>query len=184
MRVVTDNIGFLLGGLLVTLELTAIGFVGALLLGLSLVAAACGGDDDDDTSDSAPAETEAAGTTGGTEATEATTAGTEATETTAGGTEGTAATETTAGEPGEPGALEGMVGTTPLPPELTQEFRDRLATMPSALAAVGTTFAPARYFEVLDPAVRAPVPVRFDVPAPSLGKPAATSQPRDERPLP
>ncbi len=36
MRVVTDNIGFLLGGLLVTLELTAIGFVGALLLGTVL----------------------------------------------------------------------------------------------------------------------------------------------------
>ena len=36
MHVVTDNIGFLLGGLLVTLELTAIGFVGALLLGTVL----------------------------------------------------------------------------------------------------------------------------------------------------
>jgi len=36
VRVVTDNIGFLLGGLLVTLELTAIGFVGALLLGTVL----------------------------------------------------------------------------------------------------------------------------------------------------
>ena len=36
MRVVTDNIGFLLGGLLVTLELTALGFVGALLLGTVL----------------------------------------------------------------------------------------------------------------------------------------------------
>ena len=36
MRVVTDNIGFLLGGLLITLELTAIGFVGALLLGTVL----------------------------------------------------------------------------------------------------------------------------------------------------
>jgi glutamate transport system permease protein len=36
VHVVTDNIGFLLGGLLVTLELTAIGFVGALLLGTVL----------------------------------------------------------------------------------------------------------------------------------------------------
>jgi glutamate transport system permease protein len=36
VRVVTDNIGFLLGGLLITLELTAIGFVGALLLGTVL----------------------------------------------------------------------------------------------------------------------------------------------------
>jgi glutamate transport system permease protein len=36
MRVVIDNIGFLLGGLLVTLELTVLGFVGALLLGTVL----------------------------------------------------------------------------------------------------------------------------------------------------
>jgi len=36
VRVVTDNLGFLLGGLLITLELTAIGFVGALLLGTVL----------------------------------------------------------------------------------------------------------------------------------------------------
>jgi glutamate transport system permease protein len=36
VHVVTDNIGFLLGGLLVTLELTASGFVGALVLGTVL----------------------------------------------------------------------------------------------------------------------------------------------------
>ena len=36
MNVVTDNLGFLLGGLLVTLELTVLGFVGALLLGTVL----------------------------------------------------------------------------------------------------------------------------------------------------
>ena len=36
MSVVTDNLGFLLGGLLVTLELTVLGFVGALLLGTVL----------------------------------------------------------------------------------------------------------------------------------------------------
>jgi glutamate transport system permease protein len=34
--VVTDNLGFILGGLLVTLELTVLGFVGALLLGTVL----------------------------------------------------------------------------------------------------------------------------------------------------
>ncbi|HSP38131.1 MAG TPA: LemA family protein [Frankiaceae bacterium] len=49
-------------------------------------------------------------------------------------------------------------------------YNTRLATMPSALAAVGTSFQPARYFEVLDPAVRAPLPVRFDVPAPVVGQ--------------
>ena len=38
MSVVTDNLGFLLGGLLVTLELTVLGFTGALLLGTVLAA--------------------------------------------------------------------------------------------------------------------------------------------------
>ncbi|MCU1648921.1 MAG: glnM 2 [Pseudonocardia sp.] len=36
MHVVIDSLGFLLGGLLVTLELTALGFVGAMLLGTVL----------------------------------------------------------------------------------------------------------------------------------------------------
>jgi glutamate transport system permease protein len=36
VSVVTGNLGFLLGGLLVTLELTALGFVGALVLGTVL----------------------------------------------------------------------------------------------------------------------------------------------------
>jgi glutamate transport system permease protein len=36
LSVVTDNIGFLLGGLLVTLELTVLGFLGALALGTVL----------------------------------------------------------------------------------------------------------------------------------------------------
>jgi glutamate transport system permease protein len=36
MRVVTDNLGFLLGGLLATLELTVLGFAGALVLGTAL----------------------------------------------------------------------------------------------------------------------------------------------------
>lgn len=53
-------------------------------------------------------------------------------------------------------------------------YNTRLATMPSALAAVGTSFKPARYFEVLDPAVRAAVPAPFDVPAPAMGEAPAT----------
>jgi glutamate transport system permease protein len=36
VHVVIDSLGFLLGGLLVTLELTALAFVGALLLGTVL----------------------------------------------------------------------------------------------------------------------------------------------------
>ena len=47
-------------------------------------------------------------------------------------------------------------------------YNTRLATMPSSLAAVGTSFQPARYFEVLDPAVRAPVPLPFEIPAPGI----------------
>ena len=36
MRIVVDNIGFILGGVLITLELTVLGFVGALVLGTVL----------------------------------------------------------------------------------------------------------------------------------------------------
>jgi LemA protein len=70
-------------------------------------------------------------------------------------------------------------------------YNKRLATLPSALAAVGTSFRPARYFEVLDPAVRAPVPPPFDVPAPvtppvptANGERAASAESPEQRPLP
>ena len=86
--------------------------VGALLVGLSLVAAACGDDDEDE-----PAATEAP--------TEETTAGTTAT-TAADTTETTAGTDTTAAAGGETaGALEGFKGTTPLV-ELSEDFKTRL----------------------------------------------------------
>ena len=102
---------------------------GALLVGLSLIAAACGDDDDDSTTESvagteAPAGTEATETTAGAETTAPgdTEATTEAT------TEETGA-ETTApagtGTPGEAGALESLKGTTPLV-ELSSDFTDRL----------------------------------------------------------
>jgi LemA protein len=58
-------------------------------------------------------------------------------------------------------------------------YNTRLATMPSALAAVGTSYKPARYFEVLDPAVRAPVPVQFDIPTPGV---PPTTRPAVSRP--
>jgi branched-chain amino acid transport system substrate-binding protein len=90
--------------------------VGALLVGLSLVAAACGDDDDDE-----PAATEAGA--------EATTTVAETTETTAAETTETTAaetTETTAAGGGETaGALEGFKGTTPLV-ELSEDFKTRL----------------------------------------------------------
>jgi ABC-type branched-subunit amino acid transport system substrate-binding protein len=107
--------------------------VGALLVGLTLVAAACG--DDDDSADEPGTTGEATATTGAATATSgaATTApGTSGPGTTGPGTTGPGTTGPgTTGEPGPPGALAGMKGTTPLPPELPQEFRDRLATTPS-----------------------------------------------------
>lgn len=109
--------------------------VGALLVGMSLVAAACGDDDDDDAGEAeAPAETTAASET--TEATEETSVETtaatedtteETTETTTGDTEapageaecGVAPSDTTDGD------LAGFGGTTPFG-ELTPEFLSRL----------------------------------------------------------
>ena len=60
-------------------------------------------------------------------------------------------------------------------------YNTRLATMPSSLAAVGTTFRPARCFEVLDPAVRAPLPVEFDVPTPAI-PPTSPAEPAVRKP--
>ena len=111
--------------------------VGALLVGLSLIAAACGDDDDDDVAsdattateetEAAPADTAAAATS----APAATTAPSEdtAADTTTG--EGTTA-PTGTGAPGGAGALEGLKGTTPLV-ELSSDFTDRLLEIDPAL---------------------------------------------------
>jgi ABC-type branched-subunit amino acid transport system substrate-binding protein len=104
--------------------------VSALLVGLALVAAACG-DDDDDTTDTAavteaPTDTEAAvETTAGSDTTEPsdTSATTEA---------GTDTTTAGSGVPGAAGALEGLKGTTPLV-ELASDFTDRLLAVDSTL---------------------------------------------------
>jgi branched-chain amino acid transport system substrate-binding protein len=95
--------------------------VGALVVGLALVAAACGDDDDSGSS----ATTAAAPTTAGSETTAATetTAASETTEATE-TTEAAGATTTAAGGGGN-GALEGLQGTTPLV-ELSQDFKDKL----------------------------------------------------------
>jgi LemA protein len=63
-------------------------------------------------------------------------------------------------------------------------YNTRLATLPSSLAAVGTSFRPARYFEVVDPAVRAPVPAAFDVPAPAVAPSRPTATSAEQPPLP
>ncbi len=85
------------------MQKTRVRRVGALLVGLTLLAAACGDDEEEGTSTEAPTETTAA-------AAETTAAP----ETTAAAAETTAAPETTAAEGGEGGGeLAGMKGTTP-----------------------------------------------------------------------
>jgi ABC-type branched-subunit amino acid transport system substrate-binding protein len=115
--------------------------VGALLVGLSLIAAACGDDDDDTTADTtadtaadsaavttAPTDTESADTTGGTDTTEPSDTSSATTDATGGSDTTTAGT----GEPGEPGALEGLKGTTPLV-ELGSAFTERLLEVDPSL---------------------------------------------------
>jgi hypothetical protein len=105
--------------------------VGALLIGLSLVAAACGSDDD---ADSGAETTEA--TTEDTEATEATEAPDTTEETTEDTTEATETTEAAGGEaecgnaPSDvtDGDLEGFTGSTPFG-EITPEFLERLCAV-------------------------------------------------------
>jgi ABC-type branched-subunit amino acid transport system substrate-binding protein len=103
------------------MQKTRIRRVGALLVGLSMLAAACGSDDDEAAEDTtettaAPAEetTAAPETTAAAEEEEATT-------TAAAAAEGDAETA---------GALEGLKGTTPLV-ELSDDFTSRVAEMPS-----------------------------------------------------
>jgi ABC-type branched-subunit amino acid transport system substrate-binding protein len=113
--------------------------VGALLVGLSLVAAACGDDDDDEGTDATEAPTEETSAPATTEATEETAAETtaateETTETTTGDTEapagdaecGQAPSDTTDGD------LAGFGGTTPFG-EITPEFIERLCEVDPAL---------------------------------------------------
>jgi ABC-type branched-subunit amino acid transport system substrate-binding protein len=94
------------------MQKTRVRRVGALLVGASLLVAACGDDDGDET----PA-TDAPTTTAAAEETTTTAAAEE--------------TTTTAAEaPSTEGALDGMKGTTPLV-EVSQDFKDRLASVPS-----------------------------------------------------
>ena len=90
---------------------TRVARVGALIAGLSLVAAACGSDSNNSS------DTAASATTAASSETTAAASGTTA----AGGTATTAA----AGKPGEKGALEGFKGTTPLV-ELSDDFKAKL----------------------------------------------------------
>jgi ABC-type branched-subunit amino acid transport system substrate-binding protein len=89
--------------------------VGALLIGLTLVAAACGDDDTEGTDTTGGA---APDTTGGAAPD---TTGAEGPDTTGGAVTTTPPTD----EPGEPGALEGLTGTTPLT-ELDPDFTSRM----------------------------------------------------------
>jgi ABC-type branched-subunit amino acid transport system substrate-binding protein len=100
---------------------------GALLVGLALVVAACGDDSDEGASDTTAA----------------------AVETTAAAVDTTAAVETTVGEPAAGGELAGMKGTTPLPPELAQDFKDRLLTVPSGADLTDYNYAAETYDAVM-----------------------------------
>ncbi len=111
---------------------TRVGRVGAVLVGLSMLAGACGSDSDKGASTTAAAtETTAGGA--------ATTAG--ATETTAGGSGTTAAG---GGSVETKGALEGLKGTTPLV-DLGTEFKERLRSTPSGKGLNDWTYAGESY---------------------------------------
>ena len=129
--------------------------VGALLVGLTLVAAACGDDDDGATEGTEavsegtePAAVTAAGTEGTTAGTEGTTAGTGGT--TAGTTDGTTGGAAAAGEqecgfaPSDTtdGDLAGFAGTTPAG-ELSEDFFQRLCEVDPDL--IDLNYAPETY---------------------------------------
>jgi len=98
---------------------------GALLVGLALVVAACGDD-----------------SKGSTETTAA------VVETTAAVVETTAPAETTT-PAASGGELQGMKGTTPLPPDLAQDFKDRLKTVPSGKDLTDYNYAAETYDAVI-----------------------------------
>jgi branched-chain amino acid transport system substrate-binding protein len=110
--------------------------VGALVVGLALVAAACGGDDDDNTASTSATTAGATATTAGSETTAGATATTAGSTTTAGAATTTGGSTTTAAAATGNGALEGLKGTTPLV-ELSQGFKDKLLAVDPKL---GTTF--------------------------------------------
>ncbi len=113
--------------------------VGAVLIGLSLLTAACGSDDDE------AADTTAAGAAETTAAAAAETTAAEAAETTAAAAETTAAA---AGEVETAGALEGVKGTTPLV-ELSADFKDRILETPSGAGLTDFNYAGETYDAML-----------------------------------
>ena len=107
------------------MQKTRVRRVGALMVGLALIAASCGDDDDDD---SGAAETTTA-------ATETTEAAAEATTTSAAADEETTTSAESTGTGDTAGALAGMKGTTPLV-ELSDDFKQRLADTPTGKAGL------------------------------------------------
>ncbi len=114
------------------MQRTRVKRVGALLVGLALVAASCGDDEDTAPATDAPQTTAAAPDT------------TAAPETTA-APDTTMAPETTTGGGGTEGALAGMKGTTPLPPEIDPSFVERLQQTPTATAQEGGSLSDLNY---------------------------------------
>ena len=107
------------------MQISRVKRVGALLVGLTLVAAACGSDDDASSSTDAAVTTEAASET--TEAAPATTEATETTEAMTDGTEAPASEAQCGSAPSDvtDGDLAGFGATTPFG-QITPEFVDRL----------------------------------------------------------
>ncbi|MEO6570467.1 MAG: ABC transporter substrate-binding protein [Ilumatobacteraceae bacterium] len=136
------------------MQKTRVRRAGALVVGLTLVAAACGGSDDTATpvTDPATAETDMTETsTASTDMTETTTAATDMTEDTTAATDMTEETtaDTTADSTAAPsgdvaGAMAGFKGTTPLV-ELAQDFKDRLATVPTGANLTDYNYAGETY---------------------------------------
>ncbi len=107
--------------------------VGALVIGLSMLAAACGSDEEEaasDTTEAAAETTEAAAETTAAEVVDTTVAATEDTE--------------AAGSADTAGALEGIKGTTPLV-ELDASFTDRILTTPSGAGLTDFNYAGETY---------------------------------------
>ncbi|MFZ9628729.1 MAG: ABC transporter substrate-binding protein [Ilumatobacteraceae bacterium] len=103
------------------MQRTRVRRAGALLVGLSLLATACG-DDKEATSTTAAETTVPSETTG--------------------------AVDTTAPATGN-GELAGMKGTTPLPPDLAQEFKDQILTTPSGAGLTDFNYAAETYDAVV-----------------------------------
>ena len=165
------------------MQISRVKRVGALLVGLTLVAAACGSDDDASSSTDAPVTTEAVS-----ETTEAMTETTEAPTTEATRNRGTRGVRAT--PPMTDGDLAGFSGTTPFG-QITPEFIDRLCEIDPELTDLN--YATETYDAVMISALAVPrrAPTASRTPKPSTASPVTARSappsptvPRSSRPAP